>query len=67
MIGVTKIAKKANLRRRSCCNKCPFNTRPKTRCTEEIWNLCSNSFIEGFVKGSALAKNKIKESEEQNV
>jgi len=25
--------------KKSCCTKCHFNKHPKTRCTEEIWNL----------------------------
>jgi hypothetical protein len=58
MVGIEKAAKQINMRRRSCCTKCPFNTRPKSRCTEEIWNLCSNSFIEGFVKGAKYIKKE---------
>ena len=57
MKKVEKAAKTANGRIRMCA-KCPFNTKPKTRCTEEIWNLCSNSFIEGFVKGAKYKKIK---------
>lgn len=62
MVGIEKAAKKVNMRRKSCCTKCPFNSYPKTRCTEEIWNLCSDSFIEGFVKGAKYVK-KIKNNE----
>lgn len=54
---ITKEASRVNLRSRKCAN-CPFNTRPKSRCTEEIWNLCSNSFIEGFKKGVKFNKQK---------
>ena len=57
MAGIKKVAKQADLRRK-CCAKCPFNTLPKSRCTEEIWNLCSNSFIEGFVKGAKYIKKE---------
>lgn len=62
MVGIEKAAKQVNTRRKSCCTKCPFNTYPKTRCTDGIWNLCSNSFIEGFVKGAKYVK-KFKNNE----
>ena len=58
MVGIKKAAKQENMSRRSCCNKCPFNTLPKSRCTEEIWNLCSNSFIAGFIKGAKYIRKK---------
>ena len=59
MVGIKKVAKQVNMRRRSCA-KCPFNTRSKSRCTEEVWNWCSNSFIEGFVKGARFVEHKKK-------
>ena len=49
-------ANKANgLNRR--CAKCPLNTRPKTRCTEEIWCVCKNAYVSGFKKGVEYSKN----------
>ena len=39
MDKIEKEANKANgLNRR--CAVCPLNTRPKTKCTEEIWLVC---------------------------
>ena len=60
MKKLEKAAKIANGRSRMCA-KCPFNTTPKSRCTEEIWNLCSDSFIEGFVKGAKYVKKNKKQ------
>ena len=56
MDKIEKEANKANgLNRR--CAKCPLNTKPKTRCTEEIWQVCRNSFVSGFKKGVEYHKN----------
>ena len=55
MEKVEKAAKTANGRSRMCA-KCPFNTKPKSRCTEEIYTLCSTSFVTGFRKGANWRK-----------
>lgn len=56
MNKIEKAANKANgLNRR--CAKCPLNTKPKTRCTEEIWCLCRNAYVSGFKKGVEYSKN----------
>ena len=55
MKKLEKAAKTANGRSRMC-NKCPFNTKPKSRCTEEIYTLCSTSFMTGFRKGAEWRK-----------
>lgn len=33
------------------CAKCSLHTFPKTRCNEEMWQICHDSFVEGFKKG----------------
>ena len=58
MEKVEKAAKTANGRIRMCA-KCPFNTKPKSRCTEEIYTLCSTSFVTGFRKGANWIKTEI--------
>ena len=58
MEKVEKAAKTANGRSRMCA-KCPFNTKPKSRCTEEIYTLCSTSFVTGFRKGANWIKTEI--------
>ena len=55
MKKLEKAAKIANGRSRMCA-KCPFNTTPKSRCTEEIYTLCSTSFVTGFRKGANWRK-----------
>lgn len=59
MKRIEKVANQTNGRSRKCA-KCPLNTRPKTRCTEEIWGVCRSAFVSGFVKGATWQKTNKK-------
>ena len=56
MDKIEKAANKANGMNRRCA-KCTLNTIPKTRCTEEIWLVCRNAYVQGFKKGVEYSKN----------
>ena len=51
MKRIEKVANEYGGRSRLCA-KCPFNTKPKMRCNEEIWKVCRASYIQGFIKGA---------------
>ena len=53
---IKTLAARSALKSRRCA-KCPLNTFPKRKCTEEILNACLNSFIEGFIKGHRKINN----------
>lgn len=57
MPGVAKEAKLANGRSHRC-EKCPYGN---WRCTPEISRVCSDNFIEGFIKGARFIKKRMKE------
>lgn len=59
MRGVTKAAKKANGLSRKCEN-CPIHKRDRT-CSMEMFRVCSDAFVEGFIKGSKWAEKQLKE------
>lgn len=40
------------------CHICPLKMG---KCTPEIMRVCSDSFIEGFIKGTIFIKKQIKE------
>lgn len=54
MRGITKAAKQANGRSRTCIT-CPF-TKDRKICPPEIQRICSDAFVEGFKKGVKAAK-----------
>lgn len=43
------------------CEKCPFGDG---RCTFELHRVCSDNFIEGFIKGVRFFKKKMKEQKQ---
>lgn len=62
MKGITKAAKEANGRSRTC-NICPVLDSHKI-CPPEFQRVCSDAFIEGFKKGVSWSKKQIKEDEQ---
>ena len=42
------------------CGKCPLWTFPKYRCNMEIYDICTNAFVEGFKKGVNWSKEQFK-------
>lgn len=55
MVSIIQKAKFAN----GCsqrCKKCPLGNG---RCNLELMRICSDNFIEGFVKGARLMKKQI--------
>lgn len=59
MRGITKAAKQANGRSRTCI-ACPF-TKDRKICPPEIRRICSDAFVEGFKKGVKWLQQKQKE------
>lgn len=55
MKNVKEQAKLAALRSR--CKNCPLHPH---RCTAEILKACTDSFVEGYVKGAKEAEKEIK-------
>lgn len=60
MASIKHEAKMVNGRSRQC-EKCPFGDR---RCTFELHRVCSDNFIEGFIKGVKFFKKKMKEQKQ---
>ncbi len=55
MVSIIQKAKLANGRSQRC-KKCPLGNG---RCNLELMRICSDNFIEGFVKGARLMKKQI--------
>lgn len=60
MASIKHEAEMANGRSRQC-EKCPFGG---VRCTFELNRVCSDNFIEGFIKGVRFFKKKMKEQKQ---
>lgn len=60
MASIKHEAEMANGRSRQC-EKCPFGGG---RCTFELNRVCSDNFIEGFIKGVRFFKKKMKEQKQ---
>ena len=56
MRGVKREAKRQN-GRSLACSKCPL----KGSCLPSIHKICSDSFVEGFIKGVKFAEKKLKQ------
>ena len=56
MASIKHEAEMANGRSRQC-EKCPFGNG---RCTFELHRVCSDNFIEGFIKGAQYIKKQLK-------
>ncbi len=61
MKGITKAAKHANGRSRTC-TICPF-TKDRKICPPEIQRICSDAFVEGFKKGAKWLREQQKQME----
>lgn len=57
MASIKQEARLANGRSRQC-EKCPFGDG---RCTLELHRVCSDNFVEGFIKGVRFIKKRMKE------
>ncbi len=57
MVSIIQKAKLANGRSQRC-KKCPLGNG---RCNLELMRICSDNFIEGFVKGARVMRKKKKE------
>lgn len=57
MSSIIQEAKLANGRSQRC-EMCPFKGG---RCTHELHHVCSDNFIEGFIKGAKFMRKKKKE------
>lgn len=57
MTSIKQEARLANGRIQQCA-KCPFKGG---RCTFELHRVCSDNFVEGFIKGVKFIKKKMRE------
>lgn len=46
-----KTARTYDGRRRACCRKCKYGTKFGPDCPKDIFEVCTNAFVEGFIKG----------------
>ena len=57
MKSIKQIAKEYNGRSRAC-KKCPY----LKCCTPQLHDICSNAFVEGFIKGYNNHKKQLKQN-----
>lgn len=60
MRGVAKAAKQANGRSRMCAI-CPLH-RDKAFCSPEVQRVCSDAFVEGFMKGVKWLEEQLRQN-----
>nr|DAI95379.1 MAG TPA: hypothetical protein [Caudoviricetes sp.] len=63
MRGVVKAAKQANGRSRTCAI-CPLH-RDKATCSPEVQRVCSDAFVEGFMKGVKWLEEQLRQNKDE--